>query len=105
MAASSGSGGGRIEIDESRADHIFRETGGHLTEDTPANRQLLEETANNSQNYLGRDNRGNDWYGRTLPDGSQAWTIVRNGKIINGGVNETPRHYNPETGLNALPRK
>ena len=37
---------------------------------------------------------------RQNSNGSQTWAQVRNGKIINGGINDTPKIYTPETGLN-----
>jgi hypothetical protein len=85
-------------IPENRLGHIFRPAEGHLT-DTPANRQLLIDTASNPANCLGTDRFGNTWYAVTRPDGTQVWVQVRDGQIINGGVNQPPRAFNPETGL------
>ena len=90
-------------ISERDVIHIFRDAPGHLPEDTPENRELLINTASNPNNYLGSDQYGNEWYGETRPDGTQAWTRVRNRRIINGGVNPTPREFNPYTGLNDPP--
>ncbi len=45
---------------EKRANHIFRDTDGHFTDDNEINRQLLIETVLNPDNYLGRDKWGND---------------------------------------------
>jgi YD repeat-containing protein len=36
---------------------------------------------------------------RMLGDGTQVWVQTRNGVIQNGGINQTPRVVNPETGL------
>ncbi|MEU4215459.1 FG-GAP-like repeat-containing protein [Actinoplanes sp. NPDC026623] len=88
-----------ISILENAAGHIFRDSPGHLREDTSANRSLLEGTANNKQNYLGQDQYGNDWYAQTRTDGSQVWARVRNGQITNGGVNATPGTWDPLRGL------
>lgn len=90
----------RAKVNEKDAKHIFRKKEGHLP-DTPANRRLLEDTTSNPKNYLGPDKYGTEWYGKTLPGGRQVWTRVRNGKIINGGINQTPKTYNPETGLSS----
>ena len=91
---------GRISIDESRAEHTFRDAEGHFA-DTPANRTLLIDTAGNSSNLLGTDKWGNDWYAKTQPDGTQVWASVREGKITNGGLNVTPRSFDPMTGLSS----
>lgn len=95
-----GSRSGGVSISEKSASHIFRDAPGHLPEDTLANRQLLIDTASNPHNYLGSDQYGNEWYTENRPDGTQVWARVRNGLIINGGVNPTFRSYNPQTGLN-----
>jgi len=78
--------------------HIFRNKVGHLS-DTPANRKLIENTANSKSNYLGSDKYGNDWFAKSQPDGTQVWVETRNGNIIDGGLNKTPKTYNPDTGL------
>jgi hypothetical protein len=36
-----------------------------------------------------------------MSKGQQIWAQVRNWKIVNGGINETPRDFNSETGLSA----
>jgi filamentous hemagglutinin len=79
-------------------DHIFRDAPGHLP-DTPENRELLQHIADDPATTLGVDKFGNTWSARTLDDGTQAWTQTRNRAIINGGVNPTPRPFNPQTGL------
>ena len=95
-------GGGnrnKIRISEKQKEHIFRDSDGHLTSDTPANRQKLENVANNNNNYLGKDKYGNDWYAQNNADGTQTWVKARNGSIENGGVNQIPKSYNSQTGL------
>ena len=89
---------------ESKLKHIFRNAEGHLT-DTPANRTLLQDTAN-PQNYLGKDKYGNDWFAVTREDGTQVWVQSRNGEIWDGGLNTQPRSWNDQTGLkNPHPKK
>ncbi len=85
-------------IPEDQLPHIFRDTPGHLP-DTPANRKLLQGVADDPATTLGTDKYGNTWSARTLDNGTQAWTQKRNGNIINGGLNQTPRPFNPQTGL------
>jgi hypothetical protein len=50
------------------------------------------------------DTYGNDWYAETQPDRTQVWSQVRNGKIINGGVNQKPKSFNEKTGLKSPSR-
>jgi len=87
-----------VTLSDKRASHIFRDAPGHL-KDTPGNRQLLKDVANDPGARLGTDRFGNRWSARTNPDGTQTWAQTRNGEIINGGVNQTPRTFHPETGL------
>jgi hypothetical protein len=84
-------GGESIDIAEDNVGHIFRDAPGHLADDTPANRQLLQDTASNPDNYIGTDSNGVSTYRETLPNGQQAWAEVWNGQITNGGVNDVPR--------------
>jgi|GEM_PF-4014628 len=87
-------------IKENFSKKIFGDREGHLP-DTPANRQLLENVANDQATTLGPDKFGNQWSAKTLEDGTQVWTQTRDGNIINGGLNESPIQYNPETGLSS----
>ena len=70
-----------------------------MAKDTPKNRALLEGVANNPINRLGSDKYGSIWYAKTQADGSQVWVKVRGDFIVDGGVNDSPLPYNPETGL------
>jgi len=81
-----------------RVPHIFRNAPGHLP-DTPANRKLLQDVADDPATVLGTDKFGNTWSARTLDDGTQAWVQTRDSNIINAGLNPTPRAFNPRTGL------
>jgi len=89
----------KLPENKSQNDHIFRDEEGHLR-DTPENRELLENTANNPNNYLGKDQYGNEWYAYNRADGSQVWVRTQGDIINNGGVNTTPRLWDPNTGLN-----
>ena len=91
-------GGGSITIDEARAKHIFRDAEGHIS-DTPINRRLLENLANDPSAVLGTDKYGNTWAARLNADGTQTWIAIRGGKVSYGGVNQTPKPFHPETGL------
>jgi len=72
--------------------------------DTTENRQLLEDIANDENNYLGKDQNGNEWYAKIQSDGSQVWVQAQNGKIFEGGINSIPHLWNPETGLKSSER-
>jgi RHS repeat-associated protein len=91
-------GGARFPDKAGQIKHIFRDAPGHLA-DTPANRRLLQDVADDASTTLGTDKFGNAWSARTLDDGTQVWVQTRNGVIQNGGLNQTPRVFNPITGL------
>lgn len=86
---------------ETELRHIFREAAGHVL-DTPENRQLLLEVANDEAARLESDQYSNIWSARLLPDGSQVWVQMRGEKIVNGGINSAPRTFNRSTGLKKL---
>lgn len=86
----------RIAPEGFRSDtsHIFRNARGHLAEDTPENRELIEsalDPANLRSTTTLKDGTTLEKYFKTLPDGTQVWAEVRNGTITNGGLNATPR--------------
>lgn len=101
---SAGGSGGRntLSTKPAQVKHMFSDRPGHLP-DTVENRALLESVANNPENYLGVDSLNTQWYAQTQSDGSQIWARVWDGSIFNGGINETPRSWNPVTGLNNNP--
>lgn len=99
-----GGGNKNFPSDDSQIKHIFREKKGHLP-DTPENRTLIENVANNQNNYIGTDRYGTQWYSKTQPDGKQIWVRIYNDRIINAGENETPKIFDPQTGLNNNPLK
>ncbi len=84
--------------------HIFAEREGHLA-DTPENRTLLTDLANDASKYVGKDRYGNLWNISITTDGSQIWARYQNGVINEGGKNTTPRIWDNETGLNRNPVK
>lgn len=94
----------RHAIPDSRAGPIFRDAEGHLP-DTPANRVLLAEVADDPATTLGTDRFGNVWSARVRPDGTQVWTQTRGDQVINGGLNRTPRPFDPGAGLSGPPRR
>ena len=88
-----------IKISEKDANHIFKNEPGHFPKDTPENRKLLLELVSNEKNFLGKSGSGSGWYGKVLSNGKQLWAEVRNGLIRNGGLNDIPKKFNPQTGL------
>ena len=86
------------KIFEKNAQHIFRNDPGHVS-DTSENRQMLQDLVTNNDNKLGTDMHGNIWYGNNLPDGKQQWAWTRDGQIRDGGLNQVPREFDPNTGL------
>ncbi len=96
-------GGGNFALTDNRATKIFGTRDGHIA-DTPGNRALLTGVANDPTTTLGPDKFGTVWSAKIQPDGTQVWVQTRNGQVWNGGVNQTPVPYNPETGLAAPTR-
>ena len=101
-----GSGGGNQSLpkNDSQLKHIFSGKNGHLS-DTPANRKLLSDLANDHSKFIGKDKYGNSWNAETNSDGTQNWVRYQNGTINEGGQNASPRPWNSETGLNNNPVK
>ena len=97
---------GKIKLppNDSQLKHIFKERDGHLP-DTPENRKLLEELANNKDRYKGKDKYGNDWNIRLNDDGTQDWVRSQHQVINEGGRNKEPRPWDDETGLFRNPTK
>ena len=91
-------------FDETRTNHTFRDTEGHLGEDTLGNRWRLNQARYNENNYAGTDRAGNRNYIQDEADGTQTWVSVKNGKIVNGGVNKGGRPYEWDTTLQRLKR-
>ena len=97
-------GSGKISLpsNASQLKHIFRDKEGHLP-DSPENRKLLEDLANDNSKFRGTDKWGNSWNAQELEDGSQIWVRYQNGVINEGGKNNTPRLWDSETGFNYNP--
>ena len=94
----------KLPANDSQLKHIFEERDGHLP-DTPENRKLLEELANDRDRYRGKDKYGNDWNIRLNDDGTQDWVRSQHQVINEGGSNKEPRPWDDETGLFRNPTK
>ena len=71
----------KIPDNDSTTGHIFRDAEGHIP-DTPENRALLEDVANDPANFRGTDKYGNEWYTKIQSDGSQVWVESREMEIF-----------------------
>lgn len=93
---------------------IFRPAHGHLKEDTPENRKIFEDVANDPSNNVSEkystnawnndyatDKYGNEWYSKINEKGEQIWVKVRGKYIINAGINGVGelRTYDKDTGF------
>lgn len=76
----------------SQLGHMFREIKGHLSKDTPENRAVIQSAVQSKENFVGTSDAG-DCFLKKLPDGTQSWAIVKNGKIIKGGLNHQPAKF------------
>lgn len=90
---------------KSQINHIMSDRNGHLP-DTIDNRSLLVSVSMDKNNYLGKDEHGNEWYAKMI-NGKQVWVTVKNDVIQNGGVNDEPLKYIKNNGLkkNVVRRK
>ncbi len=93
-----------LPTNKSQLDHIFGDRKGHL-KDTPYNRKQLVDLANDKTKFAGKDKYGNSWNIKIKRDGSQLWVRHQGGTINEGGINKTPRKWDPDTGLNNNPFK
>lgn len=93
-----------LPSNDSQLKHIFRNKSGHLL-DTPKNRGILVDLANDSSKYKGTDKYGNRWNIEIDNKGRQVWVTVQKNTITNGGRNDVHRNWDMETGLNANPKK
>lgn len=95
---------GRISLpkENSQLKHIFRKEAGHV-EDTPENRKMLQELANDPGHHIGKDMWGNEWHVRNNENGTQDWVRHRNMIINEGGRNMTQKKWSERTGLNYDP--
>ena len=98
QSSSGGTNPRKLTIPANVASHMFGSRAGHII-DTPENRQLLIDTASDSKNLYGVDTHGNEGYAKELADGRQIWVNVRGNNITNGGINDTPRQWDPQTGF------
>lgn len=97
---------GKVKLppNDAQLKHIFDKRDGHLP-DTPENRQLLLDLANEMKHYKGKDQYGNDWHIRINKDGTQDWVRSQNQVINEGGRNLNPLPWDNETGLYKNPVK
>ena len=99
-----GNTGGSVHLpkDDSQLKHIFGNRPGHLP-DTPGNRKMLTDLAQDKSKFIGKDKYGNSWNVEITSDGKQNWVRYKHNVINEGGQNKTPRPWDPNTGLNKNP--
>ena len=90
----------KVHISDDKAGHIFRNRPGHIS-DTPENRTLLIDIAQDLSTRQGIDKHGTAWHSQIRNDGTQIWVQVRENKIRNGGINNPPKSWNAQTGYSA----
>jgi filamentous hemagglutinin len=61
----------------------------------------LIDVANDISTRRGIDQHGTAWHSQIRNDGSQVWLQVRGNKITNGGINNPPKVWDPQTGYSA----
>ena len=81
-----------------QANHIFSKNTGKLA-DTPENRELLEKFMNAGDNYLGKNEFGQEWFAKTLNDGTQLYGYSKGGIIKGAGINKVPRNLVSDKNL------
>ncbi len=92
----------KMPKDDSQLKHIFREDEGHLP-DTPENRKLISDLANDMDYYIGKDKWGNNWHVRQNSDGTQDWVEHQSQVVSDGGRNVIPKEWDENTGLKYNP--
>lgn len=94
----------KLPKNDSQLKHIFRDEEGHL-KDTPENRKMLLDLANDENYHVGKDMWGCEWHVRLNKDGTQDYTSEFNLIINEGGKNEIPRPWDEMTGLKYNPAR
>ncbi|MBQ7523385.1 MAG: hypothetical protein IJT07_02565 [Oscillospiraceae bacterium] len=91
---------------DSQIKHIFTNKDGHLP-DTPENRQLIFDLANDSSKFVGIDAYGTSWHAVINADGTQTWVRYYNKTriISDAGQNQKPFAWNDRTGFNIEPKQ
>ena len=80
--------------------HVFSKAkGGQLPKnghvfDTPEHRRIITETFMDKKNFIFKDEHGNKFFAKLLPDGTEAWVRKYNGKVYSAGINDTPKYFN-----------
>lgn len=97
---------GTIELPPNRdqLDHIFGDRKGHVPA-TEENKKMMLDVANDVRNFRGIDKHGNAWHIKLSDEGKQIWVRSQNGTINECGVNDVPREWDDESGLNNNPFK
>ncbi len=84
--------------DKTTLNHIFKNAPGHFSKKTPETVAYIAQAVSDPRNYGGSTIWGAKYYFKMMNDGTQAWAMVKNGKIISGGFNWKPMQW-VETNL------
>lgn len=88
----------KMPTNDSQLKHFMRDEEGHLP-DTPENKKMLIDLANDRKYHMGKDRYGNEWHVRNNADGTQDWVRHQNQVINEGGRNSQAIPWSSETGL------
>ena len=102
-AVGTGGAGTAVSFDWSRAGHIFQATGGHVNPSTVASQErfarVFETVASNPANLrsnfpIPKDaaQAGVRAFTQVFQSGQQVWVYVRNGRIVDAGINPMGAH-------------
>lgn len=81
----------------SQLGHIFKDSPGHFKENIPKNRDFIKSATESPSNIVGKKSSGTQIYLKTMPDGSQTWAEVWEGEIRDGGRNNFPKQWVPDS--------
>ena len=87
----------KISEDQNKTGHIFKDSRGHFDKDTLENRGFIESATASRDNWVGSNSYGADIYLKTMPDGTQAWAEVWKNRITDGGKNNFPKEWVPDS--------
>ena len=89
------------KIKDETEEYLFVTNEGYVL-NTPENKQLFLNLVSDRKNWIEGDAWGDYWYVKVMRDGKQIWATVRDNVIQNGGINNSPKGWNPVRGLRGI---